>query len=72
MTVRKIGRNGSCFSLGRFRAACCVKISPFPKSVIPACFKRWFDWAHHRRVRTWTPDQNIRGHALGKIRIAFF
>jgi hypothetical protein len=27
-----------------------------PKSVIPACFKR-----ESRRVRTWTPDKNIRG-----------
>jgi len=32
-----------------------------PTSVIPACFKRWFDMAHHRRVLNWTPDKNIRG-----------
>ena len=29
------------------------------ESVIPACFTRWFDSAHHRRIRTWTPDKNI-------------
>jgi len=28
----------------------------FPKSVIPACFKR-----ESRRVRNWTPDKNIPG-----------
>jgi len=25
-------------------------------SVIPECFYRWFDWTHHRRDRSWTPD----------------
>jgi hypothetical protein len=28
----------------------------YPKSVIPVCFKPWFDPVHHRRVRNWTPD----------------
>ncbi|MBM2802490.1 MAG: hypothetical protein HW419_383 [Deltaproteobacteria bacterium] len=37
---------------------CGIRANPisFPQSVIAACFKRWFDWAHHRRVGNWTPD----------------
>jgi hypothetical protein len=26
------------------------------ESVIPECFYRWFDPAHHGRDRNWTPD----------------
>jgi hypothetical protein len=44
------------FTVGRFLAACCVKVIFFPKSVIPACFKR-----ESRRVQDWTPDKSIRG-----------
>ena len=35
---------------------CCVDLISFPKTVIPACFKR-----ESRRIRNWTPDKNIRG-----------
>ena len=44
-----------------FPEACGVKSIGDPGSVTPACFKRWFDMAHHRRVLNWTPDKNIRG-----------
>ena len=39
----------------------CVNFIASPRTVIPACFQRWFGEAHHRRVRIWTPDKNIRG-----------
>ena len=71
-----------------FPAACCIKPSALPNSVIPACLKRWFDWAHHRQIRNWTPDpfdvaqgrgehsrttiKTFGGDALGIILMKFF
>jgi len=42
----------------------CVGLIADSKSVIPACVKRWFDWAHHRWVQNYTPDKKIQGGRL--------
>lgn len=42
------------------------RISRPLQSVIPECFYRQFDLAHHRRDRNSTSDQDIRGDAFGR------
>ena len=50
----------------------CVKRFYFSKAVIPACFKRWFDWLTTGEFRTGPPIKTFGGDAYGKILIVSF
>jgi hypothetical protein len=48
-----------------YRETCSSEDGTVEASAMGACFTRWFDRAHHRRVPDWTPDDKTRSDAFG-------